>query len=158
MSPPSAVSPLNRILLVEDDTGVQDLLRDLLEAEGYRVLSAASPLDAVDISQLYPSLVILDLWFGGRASGWDLLEALHVTPGARGIPVMICTADARMVQREADRLVSLAATVLLKPFDVDDLLARVGAVCSPSTTPRPRHGSVIRSAVESRGACQPGAR
>ena len=34
--------------------------------------------------------MILDLWFGGRASGWDLLEALHVTPGARFIPVMIC--------------------------------------------------------------------
>ena len=143
MYPPSAVSPLNRILLVEDDTGVQDLLRDLLEAEGYRVLSAASPLDAVDISQLHPSLVILDLWLGGRASGWDLLEALHVTPGARGIPVMICTADARFVQREADRLREIAATVLLKPFDVDDLLARVTKACSPSPMSRPRYGSTV---------------
>ena len=53
MSPPSAVSPLNRILLVEDDTGVQDLLRDLLEAEGYRVLSAASPWEIRSICRSF---------------------------------------------------------------------------------------------------------
>jgi DNA-binding response OmpR family regulator len=130
MTPP-APSPRKRVLLVEDDAGVQHLLRDLLESEGYRVLSSAFPLDPIDVSQLRPALVVLDLWFDGLASGWDWLESMRVTPGARDIPVLICTADASVVTAQTHRLSDLGANVLLKPFDLDDLLARVAAACGP---------------------------
>ena len=102
-----------RILLIQDELVIQDLLRDLLEEEGYRVLVADATLDPVDVSQLRPNLILLDLWFGGVAWGLDWLRELRVTPGARCIPVIVCTAD-----------------VILKPVDLDDVVTRVAAALS----------------------------
>ena len=116
-----------RILLIEDDLVIQDLFRDLLEEEGYRVLVADATLDPVDVSQLRPNLILLDLWFGGVAWGLDWLRELRVTPGARCIPVIVCTADARLIKHETEQLRALAADVILKPFDIDDVVTRVTA-------------------------------
>ena len=116
-----------RVLLIEDDLIIQALLRDLLEEEGYRVLVADATLDPVDVSQLRPHLVLLDLWFGGTAWGLDWLRELRVTPGARCIPVIVCTADARLAKREAEQLQALVTDVILKPFDLDDVVAKVAA-------------------------------
>jgi DNA-binding response OmpR family regulator len=120
-----------RVLLIEDDLIIQALLRDLLEEEGYRVLVADATLDPVDVSQLRPDLILLDLWLGGSAWGLDWLRELRATPGARCIPVIVCTADARQVQHEAEHLRVLAADVILKPFDIDDVVTRVAAGLSP---------------------------
>jgi DNA-binding response OmpR family regulator len=122
-----------RVLLIEDDPIIQDLLRELLEDEGYRVLVADATLDPMDVSQLRPNLVLLDLWFGGAAWGLDWLRELRVTPGARCIPVIVCTADARLAKREAEQLQTLAADVILKPFDLDDVVTRVAAALSSRT-------------------------
>ncbi|HEX2282225.1 MAG TPA: response regulator [Thermomicrobiales bacterium] len=123
-----------RVLLIEDDLLIQDLLREILEEEGYRVLVADATLDPVDVSQLRPSLVLLDLWFGGAAWGLDWLRELRVTPGARCIPVIVCTADARLARREAEQLQTLAADLILKPFDLDDVVTRVAAGLSSRST------------------------
>ena len=119
-----------RVLLIEDDPIIQALLRDLLEEEGYRVLVADVTLDPVDVSQLRPNLIVLDLWFGGSAWGVDWLRGLRVTPGARCIPVIVCTADTRLVKHEAEQLRALVADVILKPFDIDDVVTRVAASLS----------------------------
>jgi two-component system chemotaxis response regulator CheY len=116
-----------RVLIIDDDRIVQDLLRALLEEAGYRVLAADATLDPVDVSQLRPDLILLDLWFGGAAWGLDWLRGLRVTPGARRIPVIVCTADASLAKREAEQLQALAIDVILKPFDLDDVVTRVAA-------------------------------
>jgi DNA-binding response OmpR family regulator len=116
-----------RVLVIEDDLVIQNLLRELLSEEGYRVLVADATLDPVDVSQLRPNLVLLDLWFGGAAWGVDWLRELRVTPGARCIPVIVCTADASLAKREAEQLQALATDVILKPFDLDDVVTRVAA-------------------------------
>jgi DNA-binding response OmpR family regulator len=119
--------PSTRILVIEDDPDMTALFHDILEEEGYRVIAASGPLDSVDISQLRPRLIVLDLWYGDKADGWDLLHQLRTTPGARDIPVLVCTADSRVAQEEAGRLRALGADVILKPFDLDDFLGRVAA-------------------------------
>ena len=123
-----------RVLLIEDDRLIQALLRDLLEEEGYRVLVADATLDPVDVAQLRPDLVLLDLWFGGGAWGLDWLRELRVTPGTRCIPVIVCTADARLAQQEAEQLRALTTGVILKPFDIDNVATRVAAGLSPRVT------------------------
>ena len=125
---------LPRVLVIDDDPGVQGVLRAYLEGEGYRVLSAAATLDPVDISQLRPTIINLDAWLGGRATGWDVLQTLNVIPGARSIPVMLCTEDDALVQREAERLGILAAGVLRKPFALNDVVAHAVAAGVPGTT------------------------
>jgi DNA-binding response OmpR family regulator len=128
---------LPRVLVIDDDPAIQNLLRSVLEEEGYQVLSAASTVHPVDVSQLHPALIILDVWLDGDDSGWGLPEELKVTPGARQIPVMLCTGDGGLLTREANRIDALAAGILRKPFDLDDVVARVAA-CVPAA---PRSGS-----------------
>jgi CheY-like chemotaxis protein len=121
-----------RVLVIEDDPGVLEVLRSVLEAEGYQVLSACSVVHPQDVSQLRPALVILDIWLDGKARGWDLLQTLRETPGARHIPVLVCTADVALARCEDNRFRELAADVLLKPFDLDDFVTRVAVACRPS--------------------------
>jgi len=125
--------PSSRILVIEDDPDLSVLFHDILKEEGYRVLTASGPLDSVDISQLRPRLIVLDLWFGNKAGGWDQLHQLRATPGARDIPVLVCTADSRVAENATSCLRSLDADVILKPFDLDDFLGRVAATYGPGT-------------------------
>jgi DNA-binding response OmpR family regulator len=126
----------SRVLVIEEDAGVRDLLQSALEIEGYRVLTADHTVDPEDVAQLRPDLVILDLWLDGRDSGWRILQELKITPGVRSIPMLICTADAELVEREAEQLALLAAGIVLKPFDLDEFLARVVA-CQMTSPLRP---------------------
>ena len=145
---------LPRVLVIDDDPAIQSPLRSVLEEEGYQVLSAASTVHPVDVSQLHPALIILDVWLDGHDSGWGLLQELKVTPGARQIPVMLCTGDGALLTREANRIHDLAAGILRKPFDLDDVVVRVAA-CVP---PVPRAGSSPGSEQgleENRGASAP---
>jgi DNA-binding response OmpR family regulator len=135
-----------RILVIKDRHCVDRSLHEALEGAGYRVLSAPMTLDPVDLSQLRPALVVLDLSFDGETRGVHFLQSLQATPGARGIPVMICVPDARMAQGETGGIRNLAADVLLKPFDRDDFVARVAAACHASRL-RPRPPELVLNDV-----------
>ena len=118
-----------RILVIEDDPEITDLLRAMLEEEGYEVLASGAAVDPVAISDLQPALIVLDLRIGGRVTGWTWLEELRQTQESRDIPVIVCTADARLAQRHADHRHPLATDVMLKPFDLDDFTRRVAVAC-----------------------------
>lgn len=85
-------------------------------------------LDPVDVAQLRPALVLLNLVLGGTDAGWWMLRGLRAQSGTAQLPVVVCAAADALVCRDAGRLRALGAEVVLKPFDLDDLLARV-AVC-----------------------------
>ena len=125
--------PSTRILVIDDDPDLTTLFHDILEDEGYSVVAASGPLDSVDISQLRPGLIVLDLWFGHKTSGWDQLHQLRATPGVRDIPVLVCTGDSRAAREATGCLRALDADVILKPFDLDDFLGRVAATCGPGS-------------------------
>ena len=122
-----------RVVVIEDDMQTQDLLRTLLEAEGYRVLSAHYAPTPVDFSQLRPEFVVLDLRLSGADEGWPLLQELKVTPGATRIPVLVCTGDHELVRREGDQLRNLAAAIVLEPFEGDTWSSAVEA-CQQANT------------------------
>src|SRR5207237_303524 len=72
-----------------------------------------------------PDLLILDIRFGGVASGWRLLDQLGRNPHTARIPVILCTADARALESQRAALVERGIRCLAKPFDVADLLGLV---------------------------------
>jgi CheY-like chemotaxis protein len=114
-----------RVLVVEDDPALRALFAEVLAEEGCRVLVAAHAPDPVDVLQLRPDLLVLDLVLGGADGadgGWRLLRALRAYPGGARVPVLVCTADHALARREAAGLAALADAVLLKPFGLDDLL------------------------------------
>jgi DNA-binding response OmpR family regulator len=113
-----------RILIVEDDNMLAKVIGDNLRFAGYEVSTAADGHDAVArLRTFQPDLVLLDLMLPDR-SGFDLCGVLR--QGGR-TPVVILSARAQ----KADKLRGLklgADDYLTKPFDLDELLARIQAV------------------------------
>ena len=113
-----------RILIVEDDHMLAKVIGDNLRFAGYEISAAADGHEAVvRLRTFQPDLVLLDLMLPDR-SGFDLCGVLR--QGGR-TPVVILSARAQ----KADKLRGLklgADDYLTKPFDLDELLARIQAV------------------------------
>src|SRR5919202_4641821 len=69
-----------------------------------------------------PDLVLLDLVFEREARGWDILDAHVVDPRTRAIPVILMTADSPAAAARRERLSQLGVPLLLKPFQLSELL------------------------------------
>ena len=109
---------MNTVLVVDDDVYIGDMLEEVLHKEGYGVLRAYSGSEALLLlSSGRPDLVLLDLMLPGL-NGEEVLAAIQ------GIPVIVVSARA-----EAEDKVSLllggAADYVTKPFDMQELLARI---------------------------------
>jgi two-component system response regulator VicR len=115
-----------RVLIVEDDKALARLLRDNLQYEGFAVDWSETGLDALQKAKHFaPDLVLLDLTLPHGTDGFELCRAL--THGRDHIPVIILTARG---QKE-DRIRGLtlgADDYIVKPFALDELLARINAV------------------------------
>jgi DNA-binding response OmpR family regulator len=113
-----------RILIVEDDAALSQVVSDILVFEGFEVeLVTDGDLAVARAAQFMPDLVLLDLTLPGR-SGFDLCGVLRRS-GRAG--VIILTARGQ----KADKVRGLglgADDYVTKPFDVDELLARIRAV------------------------------
>ena len=113
-----------RILIVEDDAALSQVVCDILVFEGFEVeLVTDGDLAVSRAAQFMPDLVLLDLTLPGR-SGFELCEVLRRS-GRAG--VIILTARGQ----KADKVRGLglgADDYVTKPFDVDELLARIRAV------------------------------
>ena len=115
---------LYRVLVIEDDPTLRRVIQDNLESEGYQVDVAADGAWAVKQTQAStPDLIVLDLTLPD-CDGLDLLPILRL----RGqVPIIILTA--RTQQPEKLRGLSLGADdYITKPFDLEELLARIRAV------------------------------
>lgn len=114
----------HRILVIEDDPTMRLVLRDNLKSEGYQVDTAADGVGAIkQVQAATPDLIVLDLTLPD-IDGLELLPILRM----RGpIPTIVLTA--RTQQAEKVRGLSLGADdYITKPFDPEELLARIRAV------------------------------
>jgi two-component system phosphate regulon response regulator PhoB len=121
-------SPVNKkILIVEDEHDILQLVKLYVEKEGFRTVSAMTGTEALrQVKQEKPDLVVLDLMLPG-ASGYEVLEKLRGTPATREIAVLMLTAR----REEPDRIRGLALGAddyLTKPFSPQELVLRVGAI------------------------------
>ena len=114
-----------RVLLVEDDRQIGEAVADLLRSETYAVdwVKDGGSADTALRSQAY-DLVLLDLGLPGR-DGLDVLRALRARKQV--MPVLIATARDAVAQRIAG-LDAGADDYLVKPYDGDELLARLRAL------------------------------
>jgi CheY-like chemotaxis protein len=127
----STASPM--VLIVEDEEGIRESLRDLLEDEGYEVAVACDGRDAVEqLLQRAPALVILDLLLP-YLTGNEVYNIMQRSPGLERIPVLVTTSDPTAAP--------LGLPVLEKPLNFKDLLHMV-SLCARGVddghTPHPR--------------------
>lgn len=125
--------PSAHVYVMDDTPAILDLFRELLEEEGYRVTTdcfdvLAADQKLADIKRAKPDVIVLDYVIGGELIGWQLLQLLKMDRTTRSIPVIVCTGAARQVEELRAHLAEMKVAVVLKPFDIDRLLAEVAAV------------------------------
>lgn len=115
-----AVRP--RVLVVEDNAGTAELLKEQLAEDGYDVEVALTGEEALArIGQSPPAVICLDIGLAGHLDGWEVLTRLKAAPETASIPVLVCAGGERK-----DRAVALgAADFLTKPFSRERLLESV---------------------------------
>jgi DNA-binding response OmpR family regulator len=114
-----------RILVIEDELPMRTALQDCLEAEGYRVLTAAEGKTGLARAlKEKPDLILLDIMLP-RLDGFALCEELRRV--GHTVPVLMLTAKG-FVQDRVRGLDAGADDYLVKPFSTDELLARVRAL------------------------------
>jgi two-component system, OmpR family, phosphate regulon response regulator PhoB len=116
-----------KVLVVEDDAPLAELLRYNLEAEGFRVAHAETGDDAeILVKEENPDLILLD-WMLPGVSGIELCRRIRSKSETRSIPIIMLTARGE----ETDRVRGLsigADDYVVKPFSVPELMQRVRAI------------------------------
>jgi len=116
-----------RILVVEDEDSLSNLLQYNLQKEGFDAVIAGDGEEAlVQIDERLPDLIILD-WMLPKVAGVEVCRRLRANPDTRNVPIIMLTARGE----EADRIRGLdtgADDYITKPFSMTELLARVRAV------------------------------
>ncbi|QNG28536.1 response regulator transcription factor [Synechococcus sp. LTW-R] len=123
-------SQATRLLVADDDPKLRQLLELELGEEGYAVQSAASGMDALlAIRHEKPELVILD-WMLPDLSGVEVCQRLRST--GLGVPVLMLTGRDAVADR-VEALDAGADDYLVKPFSIEELLARLRALARRGT-------------------------
>lgn len=113
-----------RVLVVEDDEDIADVLRRSLRNEGYEVRTSADGVEALDVAAgFFPDLVVLDLGLP-RLDGVEVCRRLRADSD---VPILMLTARAETEDRVGG-LDSGADDYLVKPFERRELLARIRAL------------------------------
>lgn len=119
------------ILVINDTQEILDLIQELLEEEGYQVTTSLSRLDIHKIKAFAPDVIVQDLLFEGmQEEGWKFLTLVRLDPELARIPLILCTAATRTVNdpEMAAQLDRLGIRVVLKPFNIEDLLTALSEV------------------------------
>lgn len=121
------------IIVVDDDPIYIELLRDILQDEGFYVIGCQQSAEAMKtIALALPQLIILDLRMEAPDAGLLLLREIREHQETATIPVIVCSADMHVLRTTADELVHLRCAVIEKPFAIDTLLDAVTAQIKPA--------------------------
>jgi CheY-like chemotaxis protein len=107
---------------VEDDESIRNVITDVLEDRGFRVVTAANGSVALDqVGHLEPDVVVLDLLMPVM-HGWAFMEAYADRTGGRAIPIVVVSVNPAL-PRSFNRFG--VRTVVAKPFNIDELVEAV---------------------------------
>ncbi len=123
------------VLIVEDDEDIRADLGAILRIKGYAVGEAANGREALEQlrSGELPCLVVLDLMMPVM-NGWELRAAMRADERLQNLPVVVVSGAGRIDQEEAAALAP--AAVLVKPFELSQLLELVARYCQAAAAPR----------------------
>ena len=116
-----------KILVVDDEESLCEILQFNLEVEGYEVDVAYSAEQALNMHPERYSLLLLDVMMG-ETSGFKMARQLKSRPETAGVPIIFCTAR----DTEDD---TVAGLNIAKPFSIREVLARVRSVLRRTAQP-----------------------
>ncbi|MDI6873317.1 response regulator [Candidatus Solincola sp.] len=128
-----SIMPGGKIMIIEDNQVIVELLERRLSRQGYRVISCMDSKAAVQrCREERPDLVVLDILMPGR-SGWEIMGDLRSDPETASIPVIVSTVKNRPEDVERARKLQ-AADYIAKPYVFSDLLERIEKVLGEEKT------------------------
>jgi len=115
---------MSKILIVDDDATITELMKSLVEMEGHKPTIVNDSLQAVEVARsVKPDLITLDLMMPGL-NGFELCEILHKNPMFSNTPIIIISAKDDPLSKQRAHEVG-AIDYITKPFDVDEFLEKI---------------------------------
>ena len=125
----------SKVLVVDDEPAIRDLIIAVLEDEGYEAVGASSGSRALEVlASEQPDLVLMDIMMPDM-DGREALRRIREQPDLTGIPVVMMSAAFA-----PDRINQRISAFLPKPFDLDHLLATVARIIGEAKEQPPTHG------------------
>ena len=117
-----------KIVYVEDELEMIDLVKLILSRKGYDVIGAAGGREGLDIiREVIPDLVLLDLMMPD-IEGWDVYQQIRADDATKHIPVIVVTAKAQNIDKVLGLHIAKVNDYISKPFSPQDLVASVEKV------------------------------
>ena len=127
----ASATPKARILVIDDEKAIIDIMRINLEMRGYSVAGCFDSTQALDKAVVEkPDLIILDLLMPEK-NGWEVLKELKENEVTRDIPVILCSVM-KQGQVKDDVMQCGAADYLAKPFDSVSLMGAIDGALNPN--------------------------
>jgi CheY-like chemotaxis protein len=128
----NAQAEQQHVFVINDTVAILDLFRSLLEEEGYRVTTDGFSVELIEmlgrVKNARPDVVVLDFVILDEGKGWQFLQLMKMDREVRDIPVIVCTAAAKLVEELQVHLDAMGVAVVLKPFDIDHLLHEIARI------------------------------
>ncbi|MFH2103138.1 MAG: response regulator [Chloroflexota bacterium] len=120
-----SATELKRILCIEDEQEMIDLIRLILNRRGYEVHGAYGGKEGLDlIRTLKPDLILLDLMMPDM-DGWEVYQQMKADETLREIPVIVVTAKAQSIDKVLGLHIAKVDDYIAKPFSPQELLESV---------------------------------
>jgi DNA-binding response OmpR family regulator len=120
-----------RILCIEDEPEMIDLIRLILGRRGFDVYGAAGGVEGARlVREMIPDLVLLDLMMPDM-DGWEVYQQMKADSATRNIPVIVVTAKAQNIDKVLGLHIAKVDDYIAKPFGPQELMDSVERILNP---------------------------
>ena len=124
-------SDVKRVVCVEDEPEMIDLVRLILGRRGFFVIGANGGIEGLEtVRREKPDLILLDLMMPDM-DGWEVYQQIKADPALRGIPVIVVTAKAQSIDKVLGLHIAKVDDYITKPFGPQELLESVEKILGP---------------------------
>lgn len=127
-------SSTKRILCIEDEPEMIDLIRLILGRRGFEVFGASGGVEGARlVREILPDLVLLDLMMPDM-DGWEVYQQIKSDPSTRQIPVIVVTAKAQNIDKVLGLHIAKVDDYIAKPFGPQELIESVEKILGKKET------------------------
>jgi chemosensory pili system protein ChpA (sensor histidine kinase/response regulator) len=120
------------IAVVNQDTLFLQLMEELLSEEGYHTyIEKEGDRAYASIKKHQPNLVVLDIRLNDPEAGFKVIDLMRIDPETAHIPLIVCSTATNVIRDNEARLREKQCDILMKPFQIDELLTKVQAIIGP---------------------------
>ena len=124
---------VKRIICIEDEPEMIDLIQLILNRRGFKVTGAAGGKEGLQmVRDTHPDLVLLDLMMPDM-DGWEVYQQMKADETTRGIPVIVVTAKAQNIDKVLGLHIAKVDDYIAKPFSPQELIDSVERIFSPKS-------------------------